>query len=86
MAYLKDIINRNFDNCINYKITLIGDNTLIIEGFRKVLTFSSDEITLSLNKATIQVMGSNLIIDVMQRDYVQIGGNIVSIDRIVGGA
>lgn len=82
MAYLKDIINRNFDNCIDYKITIIGEDTLIIEGFKRILTFSSQEITLSLNKATLQVIGESLVIEMMEQDYIQIGGRIGQVARI----
>lgn len=83
MAYITDIINRNFDNCISYKITIIGDNTAIIEGFKKILTFSSTEITLTAAKSTLVVAGEGLVIDVMERDYIQIGGRVLSVTRSV---
>lgn len=81
MAYIREIINATMDNCIDYRITIIGSCCVICEGFRSVVTFSTTEIVLRAGRIFIELSGEDLVIKELSSSYICVCGNIISVSK-----
>ena len=66
----------------NYKLQTIGNREVIIEGCKGVLHYQKDEIRLNVGTGEVRFWGENLSIPVLERNLVQIEGEIVRIELI----
>lgn len=48
------------DNAIGYKVTLLGDFAVIVEGTRRLVYFGDDEVKFSTGKRVLTVKGEGL--------------------------
>lgn len=73
----------NLNDNINCKITIINDTNLIVEGYKKLLEYSENEIIYLTNKKKITLTGTNLKIARINRYELLIVGkiNMVKIDE-----
>lgn len=86
MAYVHEIINAAMDNCLEYKITVIGGNAVVCEGFRSIVSFSCKEIILRVAKINIVISGSNMTIVELSKGYLHVSGKIDSVVKVGEGA
>ena len=62
------------------RITLIGNRELVVDGCRGILEYRTDLIRLNLGDKQLHLMGSGLVVQVLEGEYAQIGGQILSIN------
>ena len=62
------------------RITLIGNRELVVDGCRGILEYRTDLIRLNLGDKQLHLMGSGLVVQVLEGEYAQIGGQILAIN------
>ena len=69
----------------DFSIHIIGGNCVIVEGYRKILSFSTSEIVLLLkrNDERILIKGIKMIIKKLETNEIVLGGEILSVERQV---
>lgn len=64
------------------KIQLIGNRELSLEGCKGVLEYDNSIIRLNLGNRQLKLLGRNLSIRVLERNYVEIEGFIATIEFV----
>lgn len=64
----------------SYKLQSIGNRELSVEGCKGVLQYEHEEIRLNVGNGQIRILGRNLCIPVLERNFVQIEGYILQIE------
>ena len=67
------------------KITMLGDNELLIENHKGIIEYSPNNIRIGIESGVLCVEGANLYLNVMDRDSVSISGRIFHIMKLDGG-
>ncbi len=62
------------------RITLIGNRELVVDGCRGILEYRTDLIRLNLGDKQLHLVGSGLVVQVLEGEYAQIEGQILSIN------
>lgn len=79
MAYIKDLVNNLADGALDYKITLMGDRCVAIEGFKSIVNYNQEEMVLRSQKKLIHIFGENFKICDLTCGYILIEGKIKNI-------
>lgn len=62
------------------RITLMGNRELVVDGCRGILEYRTDLIRLNLGDKQLHLMGSGLVVQVLEGEYAQIEGQILAIN------
>ncbi len=63
-----------------YQLQSLGNRELSVEGCKGILQYEQEEIRLNVGSGQVKVLGRNLSIPVLERNYVQIEGFIIQIE------
>ncbi len=64
------------------RLELMGNHELSLEGCKGVLEYDSQIIRLNLGKQQLKIVGRNLSIRVLERNYVELEGYITSLEYV----
>ena len=67
---------------LNTKIQCLGKHDLYVEGCKGIIKYELKEIVLNGGAGQVAVLGNNLTIPVLERNFVQIQGDILEIKFI----
>ncbi len=64
-----------------YEVHLIGDKCAVVEGYKKIKSFSASEVILELkNKSKLILRGAKMIIKKLEISEMVIAGEVLSIE------
>lgn len=64
----------------NYKYSVFGGHTVVVEGHKGLIDYCSTSVTLLLGKKQLRVFGDNLIIKCLTRQMAVIQGNVDGVE------
>ena len=67
MAYIEDF-KKAISSDIDFKLTILGRNSLILEGYKSILYYSKNEIHIKVHKAILKLKGSEFYIKEIMPD------------------
>ncbi len=70
-------------NKSQYRFTLLGDSLLYAEGVKRINSYSSAEVILSVKGGSIKITGRGLSIEKFCDGDVAVKGRVDSVERIV---
>lgn len=79
MAYLEDFVKAIRED-IDYRITLLSGQGLVVEGFKSLLYYSETHIELKVIKAILMIDGENLIVKEVAGRLLILQGSILKIE------
>ena len=65
-----------FDEVLNYKYTVIGGNVVNVTGYKKILQYSKDSVTLSVKDNQLCIEGKNITIKELDNGNMILNGKI----------
>ena len=65
----------------DYKIVLLGNQFVCVQGFKSVLKIESELIVLKTKNGELNIFGENLCIKELGSQEIKICGNILKIER-----
>jgi hypothetical protein len=62
-----------------FRIIAENQNQILVEGFKKINTFTSEHVIFYMNEISLELCGSNFFIDELGDGYMKICGDISEI-------
>ncbi len=81
MSFIEEIKNMLGIEEDFFKVLLIGEGAMYVEGVKSVVKFSSEEIILRLKKGEIKILGKEMFIKKYCGGDLAICGKIISFTR-----
>lgn len=78
MAFIREIL-ATIDDVVDYKITIVGNNGVIVEGFKSVIFYSNEKIELRVAKTKLIIDGAKLIINELSNGFLSLTGKVSNI-------
>ena len=78
---IKQSVGEFFPKEPSYKAVFLGDDAVYFQNVTKIISFTSEKITLSLKKGGVDLVGENLYIKKYCMGDVVICGKITSMQR-----
>ena len=66
----------------NYKYSVFGGHTVVLEGHKGIADYTSDCISFSLGKSQLKIVGSNLRIKCLEKQFAVIVGKISQVEVV----
>ena len=66
----------------SYKYSVFGGHTVVVEGHKGIADYNSDCIILSLGKSQLKIVGSNLRIKSLEKQFAVIMGKIAGVQVV----
>ena len=66
----------------SYKYSVFGGHTVVVEGHKGIADYTSDCIGFSLGKSRLKIVGSNLRIKCLEKQFAVICGNICNVEVV----
>ena len=66
-----------------YRALIFGDNAVYLEGVKKIISYDSNEINLSLKKGGVKITGEGLYVKKYCMGDVCLCGKITAIERTI---
>ena len=66
----------------SYKYSVFGGHTVVVEGHKGIADYNSDFIVFSLGKSQLKIVGSNLRIKCLEKQFAVIVGKIASVEVV----
>ena len=63
----------------SYKYSVFGGHTVVVEGHKGIADYNSDSISFVLGKAQLKIVGANLQIKRLEKQFAVVMGKIVSV-------
>lgn len=92
LSYSIDM-NSSFNQCIaeicglelatlvgDYKYSVFGGHTAVIEGHKGIVDYSPELVTFSLSKSNLRVSGANLHIKCLEKHFAVVVGKVLSVE------
>ena len=81
MGFFDEIIKLfGTEEKLSYKIMILGEYGVVVEGYKKIVSLEEKEIVLELTKGTkISICGVKLFIKQLEKNEVVVGGEILEI-------
>lgn len=64
----------------DYKLSLFGGHTAVIEGHKGIVEYSTDRVSFALHKGVLRVCGSELGIKGLEKNFAVVVGNICKVE------
>ena len=64
----------------SYKYSVFGGHTVVLEGHKGIADYNSDCISFSLGKSQLKIVGSNLRIKCLEKQFAVVSGKIVGVE------
>lgn len=82
-------MNNSFSQCVadicglelatligDYKYSVFGGHTVVIEGHKGIVGYSTELVTFAVGKSAINVVGSNLHIKCLEKNFAVVVGKV----------
>ena len=66
----------------SYKYSVFGGHTVVVEGHKGIGAYDSDGISFALGKAQLKIVGSNLRIQRLEKQFAVVVGKITGIEVV----
>ena len=66
----------------SYKYSVFGGHTVVLEGHKGIADYSVDSIVFSLGKSQLKIVGANLRIKCLEKQFAVIVGNIAGVEVV----
>ena len=66
----------------SYKYSVFGGHTVVVEGHKGISDYNSDGISFALGKAHLKIVGSNLRIQRLEKQFAVVVGKIISVEVV----
>ena len=66
----------------SYKYSVFGGHTVVVEGVKGIADYNGDCISFSLGKGQLKIVGSNLRIKCLEKQFAVIGGKIAGVQVV----
>lgn len=86
-------MNNSFSQCVadicglelatligNYKYSVFGGNTVVLEGHKGIVEYSTERIAFSVGKSTLVICGSDLHIKCLEKHFAVIVGKVLNVE------
>ena len=64
----------------SYKYSVFGGHTVVLEGHKGIADYNGDCISFSLGKSQLRIVGSNLRIKCLEKQFAVVCGKIASVE------
>lgn len=78
--YDNDEFDEPFEYVSSYRLEILSNNTMLVEGCKKILDYNSDYIKLKLDKISLIVFGRDFKVITFEEKQIKISGTIVSLE------
>ena len=66
----------------SYKYSVFGGHTVVVEGHKGIADYNNDGISFSLGKGLLKIVGSNLRIKCLEKQFAVIVGKIAGVEVV----
>ena len=66
----------------SYKYSVFGGHTVVVEGHKGIADYTTERVSLTLHKAQLQIVGSNLRIKCLEKQFAVVCGKIQSVEVV----
>lgn len=86
-------MNNSFSQCVanicglelatliaDYKYSVFGGHTVVLEGHKGIVEYSTETVTFAVGKPLLRICGSNLHIKCLEKNFAVIAGNVCSVE------
>ena len=85
-------MNNSFTNCISkicgeeiaslatYKYSVFGGNTIVLEGHKGILDYSTCKVSFKVGKGSLIVAGNGLCIKCLDKHFAVVVGNVCNVE------
>lgn len=64
----------------NYKYSVFGGTTAVIEGHKGIAGYLSDEVSFNLHGGFLRVQGENLTVKCLSKNFAVVSGKIINVE------
>jgi len=79
MAYIVDFY-KTIKQDLDFKVTVLGDNGVIVEGFKSIIHYSSEHIVLRLAKSRLLLDGEKLVVREVAKGLLILDGSLTKFE------
>lgn len=72
--------DESFEYVQSYRVEILSNNTMLVEGCKKILDYNSDYIKLKLDKISLIVFGRDFKVISFEEKQIKITGNFLSFE------
>ena len=86
-------MNNSFNQCVadicglelatlinDYKYSVFGGHTVVVEGHKGIVIYSTTQVTFAVGKTTLQISGDDLHIKCLEKHFAVIVGKVLSVE------
>lgn len=66
----------------SYKYSVFGGHTVVVEGHKGIADYAKEGVSFALPKAQLKIVGSNLRIKCLEKQFAVVVGNIQSVEVV----
>ena len=66
----------------SYKYSVFGGHTAVVEGHKGIAAYDSNSISFALGKAQLKIVGSDLRIQRLEKQFAVVVGKIASVEVV----
>ena len=71
---------KNHENYPEESVEIFGKDTVVVEGFSKIIEYQSETVKIKYKKYSLRITGENLLLSNMYENAVMITGTIFNLD------
>lgn len=79
MAYIEDIVKATKQD-LEYRLTLLGTQGAVVEGFKSMIYYSGEHIELRASKKIISLNGESMAVQEVAKGLLVLQGKISSVE------
>ena len=64
----------------DYKYSVFGGHTVVVEGHKGIVVYSTTQVSFAVGKSTLQIEGDNLNIKCLEKHFAVIVGKVRSVE------
>ena len=64
----------------DYKYSVFGGHTVVVEGHKGIVEYSTEQITFAVGKSALRISGSNLKIKCLEKHFAVVVGKVLSVE------
>ncbi|MCH5152228.1 MAG: YabP/YqfC family sporulation protein [Clostridiales bacterium] len=86
-------MNNSFSQCVadicglelatlvkDYKYSVFGGHTVVVEGHKGIVVYSTTQVSFAVGKSTLQICGDNLNIKCLEKHFAVVVGKVLSVE------
>ena len=86
-------MNNSFSQCVadicglelatlisGYKYSVFGGSTVVVEGHKGIVIYSTTQVSFAVGKSTLQISGDNLNIKCLEKHFAVVVGKVRSVE------